>query len=84
MEDPQAGPDALPCAECPAMLLREYMSTPVGALLTLVINLDFAIQAGIPVPLDRIPYHEFLLLRTLFEERDAYQVEEMKKASAKR
>ena len=84
MEDPGAGSDALPCAECPALLLREYLASPAGSLLQVVIDLDFAIQAGVSVSLGQIQYPEFLLLRMLVEERDAYQVEEMKKNSAKR
>ena len=87
-EDPLAGPDALPCSECPKEALRAYLESPGGQLVSVVINLDFALQAGITVPLSAIPYTEFLLLRQLADERMEYEKEQLKKrqeeAEAKR
>jgi hypothetical protein len=81
MEEPLAGPSALPCPQCPALLLSEYLASPGGLLIQAVLAIDFALQAGISVPLERILYPEFLLLRQLAEERNRYQAEEMKKGS---
>jgi hypothetical protein len=83
MEDPLAGPEALPCTGCPQTLLQEYLASPGGQLISTVIDLDFAIQAGIQVSLDQIPYPEFLLLRQLAEERNKHQEEELQKRMSK-
>jgi hypothetical protein len=79
-EDPHATADALPCEGCPLMLLNEYLESPGGRLISVVIDLDFSIQTGIPVRLDEITYPEFLVLRQLNEERQRFEVEEMKRA----
>jgi hypothetical protein len=79
MMDPMAGADALPCPECPRTLLAEYLASPGGRLISVVIDLDFALQAGMSVDLGQVPYPEFLLLRQLIEERDKFQIEEMEK-----
>src|SRR5262245_49410674 len=77
--DPFAGPDALPCSECPLTRLQEYLVSPAGQLISLVVDLDMAIQAGITVTLSEVTYLEFLILRVLNEERNKYQTEQMKK-----
>ena len=79
MEEPDAGSDALPCAQCPALLLREYLQSPGGQMISAVIDLDFALQAGITVTLSQIPYPAFLLLRQLADERTQYEKEQMEK-----
>lgn len=79
MEEPEAGPDALPCTQCPALLLREYLQSPAGRMISAVIDLDFALQAGITVTLSQIPYPAFLLLRQLADERAQYETEQIKK-----
>jgi len=79
LNGPEAGPDALPCPECPEQYLDTYLASPAGQLVAMVCQLDFALQAGVAVSLAEIPYPEFLLLRQLVEEREAYQAEEMKK-----
>ena len=79
MEDPLAGPSALPCQECPAQLLDQYMASPGGRLISLAIDLDFALRKGITVKLEEISYMEFRLLAMLSEERDKYEVEELEK-----
>jgi hypothetical protein len=53
-------------------------------LLQSVIDLDFAMQTGVAVTLNQIPYHAFLLLRQLAEEREAFQAEEVRKQSQHR
>lgn len=79
--EPEPGPGAAPCDECPAQLLREYLSLPVGLLFQMVVDLDFAIQAGIQVRLSEISYPVFLLLRQLTEERSKFEQEQIKAAS---
>jgi hypothetical protein len=81
MENPFAGKDALPCPHCPVQLLRSYLETPGGRLMSIVIDLDFALQAGLAVTLDQISYPEFLLLRQLVEERDRHSSEQIQKKS---
>lgn len=81
MRDPYASSDALPCDECPAQLLDEYLNSPGGRLIAQAIDLDFALQAGLTITPRDISYAEFLLLRFLAEERNRYQEEEMKKVS---
>ena len=81
-EDPQ-NTERLPCPECPAQLLQDHLATPIGRLIGVAVDLDFALQAGVTVGLDRMTYAEFVLLRQIVEERDKYQAEEIKK-SAKR
>lgn len=78
-DEPDAGPDTLPCEHCPAVLLREYLQSPVGQMISGVIDLDFALQAGITVTLSQIPYPAFLLLRQLADERTQYEKEQMKR-----
>ena len=77
--EPDAGPSAMPCDGCPQQLLRDYMVSPAGLLLQVVIDLDFALQAHVSIRMADIPYPEFLLLRQLAEERSKHDLEEMKK-----
>jgi hypothetical protein len=79
MEDPLAGPSALPCDACPAVALSTYLASPCGQQILAVIDLDFALQAGFTVTLQEVAYPMFLLLRQLAEERDKYQAEEIRK-----
>ena len=79
MEEPLAGPTALPCDGCPSQALQEYLASPGGLLISTVTDLDFAMQAGAAVRLSDISYPEFLLLRQLVEERDKYQAERIRK-----
>jgi len=79
--EPGAGPFALPCEGCPQQALLEYLASPAGQMTQLTIDLDFALQAGITVRLDEIPYPIFLLLRQLADERDKFQAEEIRKSS---
>ena len=80
MINPMAGRDAEPCAECPAALLREYLESAGGQWISVVIDLDYAIQAGIRIDLSNILYPEFLLLRQLAEERNRHESDELKKS----
>lgn len=79
MEEPIAGEEVLPCAQCPALLLREYLQSPVGQTVSAVIDLDFALQVGITVTLSQISFPAFLLLRQLADERRQYENEQIKK-----
>jgi hypothetical protein len=81
MLEPLAGPDALPCEHCPQVALSEYLGSPGGQMILAVIDLDFALQAGITVHLEDVSYPTFLLLRQLAEERDRYQADEIRKSS---
>ena len=77
MTEPLAGPGTLPCTGCPKEELRLYLGSPEGQLMSVVINLDFALQAGITVHLSQIPYPQFLLLRQLADERMQYEKEQI-------
>jgi len=81
MEEPLADASALPCDGCPQQALQQYLASPAGLLMSAVFDLDFALQVGVTVTLDEIPYPAFLLLRHLAEERDKYQAEEARKSS---
>ena len=76
--DPYAKPGALPCAECPRQRLTDYLSSVAGPLVLAALDLDSALQLNIPVTLDQIPYHVFLLLRQLAAERAKYQTEQIR------
>jgi len=52
--------------------------------MSIVIDLDFALQAGIAVPLDSIPYPEFLLLRQLADERAEYEKEQIQEQAKRK
>lgn len=82
MDNPLPGPDPEPCEECPKELLEEYLASDAGRLIAHVVDLDFALQAGVTVTLAEISYPEFLLLRSLAEERNKYHEEEMKRAAS--
>jgi len=84
MEDPYANEDALPCLLCPAQFLSDFLESPGGRLISVVLDLDYAIQVGIAVRMDQISYMEFLLLRQLSEERSKFETEEIRKAQNKR
>jgi hypothetical protein len=75
MNDPPATSESPPCAECPLELLETHLASPMGQVLGQVIDLDFALQAGVTVRLNEISYQEFLLLRFLAEERNKHQQE---------
>lgn len=79
MLEPLPGPSDLPCPECPEQYLAAYLASPAGQLISVVCDLDFALQCRIPVGLASIAYPEWVLLRQLVEEREAYQTEQMKK-----
>jgi hypothetical protein len=84
MADPlAAGADTPPCEECPKVHLMDYLNSPGGYLISLVIDLDYAIQVGVHVPLSEITYPEFLLLRQLSEERQKFEAEEQKRVREK-
>ena len=70
-----------PCDECPVLLLDDYLASTAGQLIARVIDLDFALQAGVTVRLDEIPFPEFLRLRLLSEERNKFHEETMRKGS---
>ena len=69
---------AVPCAECPAELLGEYLGSPSGQRLSVVIDLDFALQSGFHLTLHDVSYREFRLLRILAEERQKFEIEEIR------
>jgi len=70
------GDTLLPCAKCPEQYLQEYLDSPSGKLIGVVIDLDAALQAGMTITLRQLSYPEFVVLRLLLEERDAYTTEE--------
>jgi hypothetical protein len=79
-EEPDAGPFALPCNGCPRQALDDYLKAPESALLQATVDLDYALIMGITLTLDKIPYPVFILLRQLFNERQKYNAEEIKKS----
>lgn len=83
-EDPYAAPGALPCDGCPQQALSDYLDSPAGRLFGAVIDLDYALQAGVTITLEEIPYTVFLLLRQMSDERNAYELEQIKKQQQQR
>jgi len=79
MEKSADEPLESPCDGCPEQQLQRHLGSPVGQLISLVIDLDAALQVGITLRLSDVTFTEFLLLRQIAEERDRAQVEEMKK-----
>lgn len=84
MEEPLAGPDALPCQLCPEQFLQDFLESPRGQLISRVVDLEFALHVGIVIRQEDITYPEFLLLKQLHEERQKFEAEEIRKASEKR
>lgn len=66
---------------CPQVKLDSYLEHGYGHLIRNVLDIDFALQIRMEVPLQRVNYFEFLLLRILNDERNRYQEEQMKKSS---
>ena len=74
-----SGQEPLPCEECPEEKLTLYLASPPGLRMSVVVDLDFALQSRIQVPLSQISYLDFLLLRLLADERNKHQIEEIEK-----
>ena len=72
---------ANPCEECPAEKLRQYLASPYGLRLSVVIDLDFALQVGFHLTLNEIDYREFRLLRMLAEERQKFEIEQTRRSN---
>jgi hypothetical protein len=68
-----------PCPECPLQLLDDYLASPDGKWIMHVINLDFALQAGLTITPKDVRLPEFLMLRILAEERNKFHQEESEK-----
>lgn len=84
MEDPGAADSddtPLPCEKCPEQYLQQYLDSPAGKLIGIVIDFDAALQAGMMITLKEVTYPEFIVLRILLEERDSYNTEEAKRKS---
>jgi hypothetical protein len=64
---------------CPEQHLSDYLASPGARLISAVIDLDFALRAGMSVSFDKVGYPEFLILRQLFEQRDKWETEEINK-----
>jgi hypothetical protein len=79
MENPFANASTPRCEECPLTLLDGYMGSASGLLVQRTIELEFALQAGVTIGLDEISYPEFLLLRSLAQERNRLSEEMMKR-----
>jgi hypothetical protein len=79
MANPEAGPNAPRCEECPLTLLDGYLNSARGQLIQQTIDLDFALQSGVTVTLKEITYPEFCLLRLLTEERNRKHEEAMQR-----
>jgi hypothetical protein len=83
MLDPYAGPDALPCEECPIVALDRYLRSPLGLRFQRVIELDFALRAGFTIGLEDVNIIDFRLLQLLDDERRRYEQEEIEKSRNK-
>lgn len=70
-----------PCEGCFQVRLDRLLEHGRGELVRNILDLDFALQAGVNVSFDEISYFEFMLLRILTDERNKYQEEQMKKVS---
>jgi hypothetical protein len=84
MVDPLPSSDVLPCAACPLVLLNQYLESPLGRLMLVAVDLEYALEAGFQVTLRDLSYLDFCLLRVLSQERARYQEEEIKRSSTKR
>ena len=73
-----------PCPECAGVKLDEFLNTVRGRQIALVTGIDRAIQAGITYGPHDLTYPEFLLLRVLAEERDAFSDELLNSAKTRR
>lgn len=60
--------------------LERYLETPAGRQVNAVLDLDFALQAGITITLRDLDALQLGLLRVLAEERNIYQREEAEKS----
>ena len=81
LNEPRAAGDQARCDECPLSMLDAYLASAAGQLILQTIDLDFALQAGVTVSLKEISFPEFLLLRSLSEERNRFHEEAMRKAA---
>lgn len=68
--------NAIPCAACPSVKLAEYSASPLGHRLSVVLDLDFALQVGFHLTLRDVSYLDFRLLRILAEERKRFNEED--------
>ena len=59
------------------------LETPDGDLLSRVLDIDFALRAGVTVTLSEINVEEFSALKVLHSERDRYEMEQTKQTPAK-
>lgn len=85
MEQPEVSEaDAGPCERCPLELLNCYLQSPLGRVMQLVIDIDFALERGMVVTLDQMSYLEFLMLRVLGEEKQRLQNEDIEKTQRRR
>jgi hypothetical protein len=75
--------DLLPCEECPEQKLALFLESQAGRQYSTIFDLDFALQSRIQVPMDRINYLEFILLRILADEREKFNAEEHEKLRSK-
>jgi hypothetical protein len=71
--------DIGPCAACPLELLNRTLASGVWRVVSTLVDVDFALQVGIRVDLERLTYLEFALLRIFTEERKRFENEESKK-----
>lgn len=83
IEAQMSGADPSPCPDCPMERLGEYLASHGGQAISIVIDLDFALQSRLQVALNQIPYQEFCLLRLLADERRKFEVEEIEKQKPK-
>ena len=76
MLEPLAGLDALPCIDCPRVLLGLSMEcSQQGKYLNAALAIDWAVRCGLQVRMDEVSYREFLRLRVLAEEKQVLEKE---------
>jgi len=78
--DPHANAQsAVPCEGCPSQKLAEYLASPFGQRLSVVVDLDYALNLKFQMTLRDVSYLEFCLLKVFHEEREKYVVEEQER-----
>lgn len=71
--------DGLPCEGCPEQYLDAYLNSADGQPILATVELDAAIQVGLKVGLEQIPYPQFVLLRQLVDQRNKFSIEDMER-----
>ena len=70
---PDAPDNETRCAQCPLTRLDDAFAGPAGDLLSRVLDIEFALSAGVSVTLSDMTTEEFQVLRLVQSERKRYR-----------